>query len=67
MLKNPGFINFKIYEVDEEDAICVHYYIDGIDKLNYYLDNNAKSMRSKGKSQFQEQVTINRRILKLKK
>ena len=67
MLKNPGFNNFKIYEVDKEDTICVHYYIDGIDNLNYYLDNNSKSMRSKGKSEFKEQVTIKRRILKLKK
>ena len=67
MLKNPGFLNSKLYKIKTENIVCVHYFVDNINSLNDYLINNAKVMRKKGNNIFKDKIIINRRVLELEK
>ena len=64
MLKFNGFERYNIYK-DEKDALCfsIHYYIKSIIYLENYLKNHSTNMRLKGEKEFQNKMSINRRVL----
>tara|TARA_B100001250_G_C19607582_1_gene703468 strand:- start:624 stop:911 length:288 start_codon:yes stop_codon:yes gene_type:complete len=64
MLKFEGFQNYNIYfNKEDEYSITIHYNIKEMRYLDTYIENYASNMRSKGKDEFQEKVSMTRRIL----
>ena len=64
MLEFDGFKNYDIYKNEKNPlSLTIHYYIENISYLENYLKDYAKDMRLKGKKEFQDQISIDRRVL----
>ena len=64
MLEFDGFKKYNIYKNEKEYlSFSVHYHVESIIYLENYIRNHSDGMRLKGKKEFENKMTINRRIL----
>ena len=64
MLEFDGFKKYDIYKNKKSPlSLTVHYYIENISYLENYLKDYEKDMRLKGKKEFQDRISIDRRVL----
>ena len=64
MILFDGFSKYYLFENNElENVYTIHYFVDNINSINNYLNNNAHEMRQKGKDKFDGSLSIKRRIL----
>jgi len=64
MILFDGFLKYDLFIDDNlKNEYVLHYYLDSIESISNYLNNNAKKMRSKGENQFNSNLSIKRRIL----
>ena len=65
MILFDGFSKYHLFEDNElENTYIVHYFVDNMDSINNYFNNNAQKMREKGKNKFDGSLSIKRRILR---
>ncbi|MBI45707.1 MAG: hypothetical protein CMG66_06065 [Candidatus Marinimicrobia bacterium] len=71
MLTFKGFYKYKMYTVSSDclnqKEICIHYYIESLEDLEYYFDNYAEKMRLEGIELFKNNFSASRRILSVLK
>ena len=69
MLTFKGFCKHYLYKVSSNDLskkkICVHYYIDSLEDLEYYFEHHAENMRLEGLKLFSDNVSASRRTLSI--
>ena len=69
MLTFKCFYKYHLYEVpsnnSDQKKICVHYYVDSLEDLEYYFNNYAEEMKLDGLKIFGDNFSASRRILSI--
>ena len=67
MLTFKGFHKHQLYKITSKDLnetkLCVHYYINSLEDLEYYFDKYAERMKADGIKLFGKKINASRRIL----
>ena len=69
ILAYKGFCKHHLYTVSSTDLnqrkLCVHYYINSLEDLDYYLKNYSEEIRLDGLNLFGDNFTASRRVLSI--